>query len=349
MAFGVRGNTQAENTNKVTVDWKALNEYVVNTAGLQQEETMVGIISGLYDVGVQEQEDAKMEWKGTPEEEAEEIAKSSNTYFEDLYDYEDKKTKRYKRWPQRPVQQVVYAIDFPEIMLDKSQFFGIEKADPKPLRLLLGGEFTKTGGVKIAAKPLALTIRKNDKTGNKWSFTPNSTMHKMAVGAKIISKDDAFLPQDIDKLLGKALQFKVRVYFNADGYYTEKCAFVAGLGRSQAVPEFDESLLHIVQFDAENVEADLKQLRVSVRNTMAMASDYASSKLEAQLNKLFPNSKASTAPPEPSKAPSESPVAPKAKAAPKAAVSGNEPPPSIDFDDDIPFNRFMSGKLSYAV
>jgi hypothetical protein len=336
MAFGVRGNTQADNANKVTVDWKALNEYVVETAGLQQEETMVGIISGLYDVGVQEQEDAKMEWKGTPEEEADEIAKNSATYFEDLYDYEDKKTKRYKRWPQRPVQQVVFAIDFPEIMLDKGKFFGNDKVEAKPLRLLLGGEFTKTGGTKIAAKPLALTIRKNDKTGNKWSFTPNSTMHKMAVGSKLISKDDAFLPQDIDKLLGKALQFKVRVYFNADGYYTEKCAFVAGLGRSQLVPEFDESLLHIVQFDADNAEAYLKQLRVSVRNTMAQASDYVGSKLEAQLNKLFPNSRANTnAPQQSAEAPNaegNTPVAAKVKAAPKASAE-----PTIDVDMDEPF------------
>lgn len=339
MTFGVRGNTQAENTNKVTVDWKALNEYVVETAGLQQEETMVGIISGLYDVGVQEQEDAKMLWTGTSEDEASEIAKNPATYFEDLFDYEDKKTKRYKRWPQRPVQQVVYAIDFPEIMLDKGKFFGNDKAEAKPLRLLLGGEFTKSGGTKIAAKPLALTIRKNDKTGNKWSFTPNSTMHKMAVGAKVISKDDAFLPQDIDKLLGKALQFKVRVYFNADGYYTEKCAFVAGLGRSQAVPEYDESLLHIVQFDADNAEADLKQLRLSVRNTMAQASDYVGSKLEEQLNKLFPNSRANTNAPqqaaEPSKAQGNADVPAKPKAAPKASAEPVDT--GIDFDDDIPF------------
>jgi hypothetical protein len=30
-------------------------------------------------------------------------------------------------------------------------------------------------------------------------------------------------------------------------------------------------------------------------------------------------------------------------------VSGNEPPPSKDFDDDIPFARFASGKLAYVV
>jgi len=333
MAFNVRGNTQAENSNKVTVDWKALNEYVVSTSGLQEEEIMVGVISGLYDVGVQEQEDAKVEFNGTPEDEATEIEKSPATYFEDLFDYDTKTTKRYKRWKQKAVQHVAFAIDFPEIMLDKSKFFGQESADPKPLRLLLGGEFTKKGGVKIAAKPLPLTIRKNDKTGNKWSFTPNSTIHKMAVGAKIIGKDDAFLPQDIDKLLGKALQFKVRVYFNDDGYYTEKCSFAAGLGRSQVAPEFDESIIHVVEFDGDNKEEALKQLRLSVRNTMAQASDFEGSKLAEQLSKIFKaQSNASSEATEPPKEATNTKVATKPKQAVKAPVE-----PDIDFDSDIPF------------
>jgi hypothetical protein len=333
MTFAVRGNTQAENSNKVTVDWKALNEYVVSTSGLQEEEIMVGVISGLYDLGVQEQEDAKVEFTGTPEDEATEIEKSPATYFEDLFDYDTKTTKRYKRWKQKAVQHVVFAVDFPEIMLDKSKFFGQENADPKPLRLLLGGEFTKKGGVKIAAKPLPLTIRKNDKTGNKWSFTPNSTIHKMAVGAKIIGKDDAFLPQDIDKLLGKALQFKARVYFNDDGYYTERCSFAAGLGRSQVAPEFDESIIHIVEFGGDNKEEALKQLRLSVRNTMAQASDFEGSKLAEQLSKIFKaQSNASSEATEPAKEATNTKVAAKAKEAVKAPVE-----PAIDFDDDIPF------------
>lgn len=355
MAFSTRTNTQASsNSNRVTVDWAALDKYVVETAGLQSEEVLTGVISAVYDLGIQEQEDAKLEWKGTEEQEREEIAKNGNTYFEDAYDYESKSTKRYKRYPQKPVQSVAFSVDFPDIMIDKSPFFGGESS-PKPLRLILGGEFVLKGGTKIVAKPFPLVARKNDKTNNKWSFPFNSTIYKMAAAAKLVQQGDPFTPQDVDKLLGVALQFKARVWFK-DGFYNEKCSFSAGLARGMTAPSIDESLLQLVQFDADNSDEQLKQLRISVRNTMARASDYEGSKLQAQLLKLFPNSRANTQnnapsePSEPSKAQGNAKPQAKAKEAPKApdvAVSGNEP--SSDFSDDIPFAPFASGKLAYAV
>lgn len=328
MAFGVRVNGQQSSENKSTVDWKALNEYVVETCQLQNEEVLVGVISGLYDLGVQEQEDAKVEFTGSEEDEAIEKAKSGDVYFETLFDYEKKKDVRYKRWPLKPVQSVAFSVDFPDIMLDKSPFFGNE-SDPKPLRLLLGGEFVLSGGTKVVARPQPLSIRKNDKTGNQWSFMPNSTIYKMAVATKVVESGNPFVPQDIDKLLGKAAQFKVRVFFNKEGFYNEKCSFVAGLGRGMNVPELADEYIHIIQFDADNKEADLKQLRLSVRNTMARASDYGGSKLEAQLNAAFPNSRANTSnntPAQPQEAVKEesntkgsATVAAKPKAQPKAA------------------------------
>jgi hypothetical protein len=351
MAFSTRTNTQASSENKVKVDWAALDKYVVETSGLQSEEVLTGVISGIYDLGIQEQEDAKLEWNGTEEQEREEIAKNGNTYFENLYDYESKKEKRYKRYPQKPVQSVAFAVDFPDILIDKSPFFGGE-SNPKPLRLLLGGEFVLKGGTKIVAKPFPLVARKNEKTNNKWSFPFNSTIYKMAAAAKLVEQGEPFVPQEIDKLLGVALQFKARVWFK-DGYYNEKCAFSAGLGRGMKAPEFDDSILQIIQFDADNAEDQLKQLRISVRNTMARASDYAGSKLEGQLNKLFPNSRANTSQNAAGSSTSASTDEAKPthgsgkKPAQNVPVSANEPP--IDIEDDIPFNRFMSGKLAYAV
>ncbi len=292
MGFSTRTNTQASSENRPKVDWAALDKYVVETAGLQNEEVLTGVISGVYDLGIQEQEDAKLEWKGTEEQEREEIAKNGNTYFEDLYDYESKSTKRYKRYPQKPVQSVAFSVDFPDILIDKSPFFGGEP-NPKPLRLILGGEFVLKGGTKIVAKPFPLVARKNDKTNNKWSFPFNSTIYKMAAAAKLVNQGEPFVPQDVDKLLGVALQFKARVFFK-DGFYNEKCSFSAGLARGMKAPDFDSSILQLVQFDKDNEEDQLKQLRISVRNTMARASDYEGSKLQEQLLKLFPNSRANT-------------------------------------------------------
>ena len=327
MAFGVRVNSQQSSENKVKVDWEGLNKYIVETCNLQNEEVLTGIISGVYDLGVQEQEDAKQEFKGTEEDERAEIAKSGDVYFETLMDYESKTMKRYKRWPQKPVQSVAFSIDFLDVMLDKAPFFG-QESNPKPLRLLLGGEFVLSGGTKIVAKPQPIVIRK---TGNRWSFMPNSTIYKLAVGTKVINSGDAFTGDMIDQLLGKAAQFKVRVFFNKDGFYNEKCAFAAGLARGNKAPEFDQSLLHIVQFDADNKEEDLKQLRISVRNTMARAKDYEGSKLKAQLDNIFKSNTPTTAS-EPSSTPANTNVPAEKKEAPKAA-----PVVEDNLDDSDPF------------
>lgn len=325
MSFNVRstGSNQSS-SDRPNVDWAAMNAEVVEVAQLQQPETMVGIISGIYDVGIQPQDDAAIEWKGTPEQEAEEVAKNPNTYFEDMKDYQDGgKIKRYKRFPVKAAQSVVFAVDLPEVIVDKGKYFG--NSDPKPLRLLLGGEFTPSGGKTIAARPFPLSIRKNDKTGNQWSIPFNNTIYKMALAAKLVTQGQPFLPDRIDELLGKAMQFKVQVFLNDGKYYTEKCAFAASLGRSQTAPEYDSSLLHIVQFDVDNEEAALKQLRASVKNTMRNASDFEGSKIQAQIGDAAPSSSK----PEEKK---HEPV--KQDNVPQQSSSSDVPD---NIDDDIPF------------
>ena len=39
-------------------------------------------------------------------------------------------TVTYKRWVQKPIQQVALVVDFPEILVDKGQFFGESKPLP---------------------------------------------------------------------------------------------------------------------------------------------------------------------------------------------------------------------------
>lgn len=286
MAFAVRStgsnNSNADRPKMSKEQWEDLNKYVVETANLQQPETLVGIVSGIVDVGVQPQPDAQYLFTGTPAEEVVEIEKDPTCRFEDLKDYQDGgKVKRYKLKPVKAAQSVVFAIDFPDIMLDKGKFFG--NSDIKPLRLLLGGEFTPAGGKTIAARPAPLSVRKNDKTNNQWSMPFNSTIYKMAVAAKLIAQGEAFLPERVDELLGKALQFKVQVFLNDGKYFTEKCAFAAGLSRGQVAPAYDQSLLHMIQFNDDNKPEALKQLRASVKNTMRNATDFNESKVKDQI------------------------------------------------------------------
>lgn len=277
--FEVYGSTQSEG-NKKEVDYSALNEYVIETCNLKDRETLVGYVSSIIDLGTQDQPDAELEFDGDADKEAEEIEKNPNTYFKTAYNHEKKKDVRYKCYPQRPIQCVAVSVDFPEIMLDKGQFFGT--SNPQPLRLYLGGTFYFDNIGMVVARPTPLKI--NKKLGS-WSFDQKHLFYKMAVASKLIKPGEVFVPQSIDKLLGKAFQFEVQVFFKENKgkqYYTEYIKFVSGLGRGQSAPEI-QSEPFLVMFNKENKEEDLKSLRNHVLNTIRRASNYEGSLIQKQL------------------------------------------------------------------
>ena len=294
MSFNVYGNTEqsTENKSESKVDFDEINQYVVETAQLEQPETLVGYVAAIVDLGLQEQPDAEVPFVGTAEDEAKAVAEKPATYFKDGFDPETKKPTRYKCWPQKPVQCVTLAIDFPEIIVDKGQFFGDSK--PLPLRLWLGGQFYIQGAGMVVARPTPLKVRKNPE--GKWSFDKKALFHKMAVAAKLIDADGVFLPQDIDKLLGKAFQFQAHVFFKESKgkeYYTENVKFVSGLGRGQKEPE-KLTEPYVVMFDGKNSEDAIKELRNHIVNTIKRANNYEGSGIKKQIETLRYNKEAAS-------------------------------------------------------
>jgi hypothetical protein len=149
----------------------------------------------------------------------------------------------------------------------------------------LGGEFfNSTQRVKLIARPTPLKIGKDTK--GRWSFNSKSLFFKMAVASKLIQPDGVFLPQDIDKLVGKAFQFEAQIYLkegkDKKQYFTEKVAFKSGLGRGQEAPELPTETF-VVQFNSENDEKALKELRYHVINTIKNAKNYEGSPIQKQL------------------------------------------------------------------
>lgn len=291
MGFGSRMQQPTE-TNRVEVDWNALNEHVITTAGTAaKKKSLVGIISGLYDLGLQKIPDAEMEFKGTEEDERKAIAEHPQTYFVTKPNDKGVDT-RYKCWPQKDQMGVAIAVDFPTVMVNKGQFFGDENAEAKPLRLILNGEF-QLGGERVLGRVYDLKL--NKKLGF-WSLAQNSTLYKLATATGVIGDGEALLPQQLPELLGKAALFEMRVWMKPDkkdkskAYFSEyvKLAGMIPEGMESMIPEFDSSILHKVEFDEENKEEDVKQLRLSVRNTMKRSSEYEDSKLKVQIDKLFP-------------------------------------------------------------
>jgi len=342
MAFDTYSNDGEQQSGSTgdspKVDYNALNKYVAETANLQNKEVLIGYISSIIDLGLQPQEDGKVVWTGSAEDEAAAITEEaekygqSNSYFEDGIDPKTKNPTRYKRWPKKPAQAVAFAVDFPDIILDKGQFYGESK--PLPLRMYLGGEYWDSNARQhVMQRPFFLEMKKEQ---GVWSFAKNSTIYKMATAAKIVAGDGSFVKQNIDELLGKRLQFQVEIKTNESGgktYLNEYIAFASGLGRG--MKELDVvTPLSIVQFNQENTEESLVNIRNHVTNTMRRATNWEGSKVKDQLEAI---SKARGDKPSESDAAADEVNAPSKPAETKPVRSKPTPPPVEDFDDDIPF------------
>lgn len=333
MAFDAYSVTESSGKNESKVDWDALNQYVVETANLRQRETLVGYVAGIVDLGTQEIEDAEVTFNGTPDEEEEIVAKQPGTYFKDGIEQQTKKPVRLKCWPQKPIQCITLAIDFPDILLDKGKFFGDDSAEAKPLRLWLGGQFYLKDVGMVVGRPIPLKVSNIAPEGSAkptWSFKPNHTLYKMAVGAKLVEAGKPFLPKDIDSLIGVALQFEAQVFFKENKgkqYYNEYVAFKTGLGRGQVAPT-PVTPAFMIQMNKPNVKEAVAELRSHVINTVKRASNYPGSVLEKELNELRP--------PKQEDAPQEQAEAPKAE--PKKVVPKKVVAPVVDdFGSDAPF------------
>lgn len=306
MGFKVTAtSTTSTNTDRPQVDFDQLNQYVVDIAECEQPETLNGVVVGIIDLGNQKLPDA--EYDVDSGDESLTVEELTDKYSDDIESGKISKFDIVKDWSTRPPKEVIkkfvpqkdrqcitYAVDFLDVMLDKSQFFG-EKSEPKPLRLYFGGQYYNTFSKKMMVQnllPLKITNINNDRNGKPiFSLNPKSQLHKMAVAAKLINTGDAFLPDRIDELLGKTLQFKVQIGFNEKGdkkYYFEKMSFIGALQRKDK--PFEDVDTFLIQMDEENDPEALKQIRKHLLNTMEMATNFEGSALQKQLLEVRPNS-----------------------------------------------------------
>ena len=323
MGFKVTSSTKSESSNAPKIDYNALNEYVVETAGLQDPETVVGYVSMIVDLGNQAQEDAEVPFAGSDDEETAELAKKTNSYFKDGIDEKTKKPNRLFCYPQPDKQAVAIAVDFPDILVDKGQFFG--DSNPLPLRLWLGGSFFLGVDIgMVVARPTFL--KENTKLGNnKWSLDQKNVLYQMAVSAGLVKPGEVFRPNQIDQLLGTAHQFSAQVCFNehkGKQYYNEKLKFVGKLGRGQISPEL-LTTPHLIQLDEDNEEDAVKFLPHFVVNTIKRANNFEGSKLQEQLaNRTYDK---------PAEEKKEAPVA----VAPTKAKPVAKKSPVVEDDEDL--------------
>jgi len=332
-----------------TIDFDGLTKYVIEAVGCEKKPSgQIGIISQIVEVGKQRQEDAKMKWNGTPEEEAAEIAKNPNQYFEDLEDPKTKQVSRYKRWPVDAQESVIVFFDVPSKLVNRGKFFDEDGVgEDLPFRGLLNNEYFTKGVGKTVSKTYSLKESKNP--DGTWSLRSNSILHKLAEAVEVLDEKGNMKPQYLGKLIGKAALFNVHVFGNEyDGktYLNEKMSFAGPVPEmmQSMIPTLDRKHMALIRFKGPQNLEKLKELRQSVINTMMLADNFIGSDIEKGLIEVgkikegdaaaaqkaaFGEGGASA--PQPQQAPKAQPAKPAPKAAPQ------EPVDFDSFDDDIPF------------
>ncbi|WYV99221.1 hypothetical protein KoPa4_00053 [Pseudomonas phage vB_PpuM-KoPa-4] len=330
------GNSQGNgNTERRVVDYKAMNKHLVEAAGGGKIRSIPGIITGIYDLGLQELPDAAIpvtdadflkrypQYDGTKEGElaVAEASKREDARFED---FEGNYCFRYK---QRPVQQVAVAADFPQITVDKGLYITGE-SQPMPLRLILNGEYNR-----LVQKPYNLRSMNHNqgKPGAaKWALAKNNKLHVLAEAAGLLDEDGLFKAERLDELLGKVVQFQIRLYFNDKGYYKEDIKIAGMVPEGLPHPELPENVtLALVEMWGDNIDKNAAlEARASIKNHQRKALNFVSpdtgedSPLKAIIGEGWkPDGQKSEAP------------KPKVDVTPIPQVEAGED----SFDDDVPF------------
>ncbi|WYN05030.1 hypothetical protein ISREJYDI_CDS0064 [Pseudomonas phage UNO-G1W1] len=340
MAFQTTGNaTTAGSENRKQVDYKALNAHLVAAAGGGKQRSLPGIITGIYDLGMQVLDDAAIpvtdadfikrypEYDGTEAGEKAVIEKSGreNARFEE---HEGQMCFRYK---QKDVQQVAVSVDFPQIMVDKASFF-TDESKPMPLRMILNGEFNR-----LVQKPFNLR-QMNHNQGKpgaaKWALAKNSQLHKLADASGILDNDGLFTSNRIDELLGKVVQFQIRLHFNDKGFFKEDIKIAGLVPEGLPHPELPEGVnIALVQmWDANLDKTAALEARACIKNHQRKAVNFTST----DANGVVTDSPLKAIIGEGYKAGEQS--APKPAETKPTGIAPSKPAgEDDDFEDDVPF------------
>jgi hypothetical protein len=334
-------NAPAPQSNPETanVDFDALSKHVVDAVGCSEKpEALIGIVSGVIDLGLQTQEDARMEWKGTDAEKAEVEAKAargeSKEYFEVVPHGQNNVPTLCKRWPVKAQRCTALTVDFPDTLVNKGQFFDENKVGEElPFRALLNNEFGLKGVGKVVGKPYSLREQRND--DGTWGFKNNTILFKLAQATNQLDAQGNFKPAMLGNLIGEAAMFNVHVYLNehaGKNYLNEKLAFNGPVPKAmqKMVPVLDEKHMYVVNFNGEQDLEVLKNLRASVINTMKMAEDFEGSDVQKaliEIGKVKVGDATGT---------NSAPQAQQAKPAQQPAQQA-APIDFDSFDDDVPF------------
>jgi len=285
-------------SNYEKTDYDAMNAHVIEAAGTQSKaKTLVGFPVGLYDLGLQPRAPYEEVYDPSDARSKEAVEKGEATVEKrDSYYDDGKWLKDVEVFvkPRKPAKAVAIAVDFPQITVDKGQFFG--NSNPAPLRLIMGGNWMvknpedESKKMRIIQSPFYL----NENTGNpagEWALGNRTNLFKMGEAADLLNENGNFKASDVAKLLGKALMFKIQVFQKPDkkdpskSYYTETIKFVSEVPEGLPTPELDSSLIHGLNMNRANPDYALQMARGIVKNTMMLSEGWEKSVIKVELER----------------------------------------------------------------
>ena len=304
-------NTQtASNPNIPKIDWSALNNGVKGGSRPAR-------VSLIVDLGDQEREPSTQDYNPNNVKHAEALTKDSWVTTVN--------GKEILNTPRKAVQQVAVLADLMNDVVDYGGTIG-----KQPYRVLLNPSFKgEVRGVDLTG------CYSFDDQGNRlqdkpFTFHAQSLLTKLAKATKqlaIIDGGDDNM--DVSLLCGQSFMAQIAVTESGENTYVN----YKGCAEVPMIPDDDgneapmkvkplATEARVITFDSVT-EDDAKYLRGDLVKKIKQALNYQGSKMQAVIE-----NKTSTVPAEPSKAQSDAPVAPKAKAAPKAAED-----PEMDLDE----------------
>lgn len=298
---------QASGTQRTesNIDWEIINAQITDQL---EEGLIVGVVSGIVDLGVQERDAIKQE---------------DGTYKE-----------------RKPAQEVALFIDIPEVQIDWDAAAKNKDAEDfkaigiQPYRLMVNPEFKgDVRGITFAPAPPM------DKDGNilevdgAWTFAATSVLTKIAKAADVkeVIDGNSESNMDISLLLGKPLMVNIEIKEGKNGAIFPKIASYAK-AKPKDLKGVDLDCVNTFMVDFEDPKAeDLNQLRISVKNKIARSTQFEGSVIQKVLKETGyePRQKNNT-----TEKPNTSDTPPDTKA---TKGSESKAKPEDDYDDDVPF------------
>ena len=345
---GANQSSGTSTATKSTVDYEAMNKEVIDILGTQKKgKVIMGFPSGYIDLGNQPRPDFEQLRDENSADQNKAIAESgAKVVTKDLYD-NGKMHRGVEVFcnPRTPAKAFTLCVDFPQYEVDKGKFFG--ESQPAPLRLYMGGDWMVADPDDAARKmriiqgQMYMTENTNNPQ-NQWALGTTTTISKMCVAAGLGDDNGLVSKDDITGVLGQPMMFNVQVWNKpakndaSKSYYTESIKFVGEVPEGLPLIEFNEDLIHGVNFNQPNDPAMLNQVRFNAKNTMKLATDWDTSVIKKEIEQAKVDWKANKDAEEGSSGKSDSTGA-KPEAKTNSTPSKKVIETGIDFDDDIPF------------